>query len=243
VPFWRTAVLLALRAVALSSLCFPYAAYSLSVPPDDESLLKGAENFERYCTTCHGWDPADQFTNYYGEVPEEERLIVELYAQLGESEEEEKKPAPAIEPEEDDWPEWAGPRPEKTLTEREALERAIVEDFSRAIDEVYGDETEIYGWDKPEDEYAFAEEYIEGREDEEIPSNENRRPDATDLLDPESYIFGTSGPEIYYSIAYGTGPTMSGFLEQVGGEEAVWDLVNYIQSLWVEESEDSDPDQ
>ncbi len=58
--------------------------------------------------------------------------------------------------------------------------------------------------------------------------------DATDLTDPEAYYSGNSPQDIFNSVANGTGVAMPGWRAQLGSDEAIWDLVNFIRSLWAE---------
>tara|TARA_R110002110_G_scaffold415765_3_gene655301 strand:- start:70709 stop:71089 length:381 start_codon:yes stop_codon:yes gene_type:complete len=55
--------------------------------------------------------------------------------------------------------------------------------------------------------------------------------DATDLTDPYAYYSGTSEQEIFNSIANGAGVAMPGWRMQLGSDEKVQDLVNFVQSL------------
>ena len=59
--------------------------------------------------------------------------------------------------------------------------------------------------------------------------------DATDLTDPEAYYNGSTEQDIYTSIAQGAGGGMPAWQAQLKTEEAIWDLVNFIRSLWSEE--------
>jgi len=59
--------------------------------------------------------------------------------------------------------------------------------------------------------------------------------DATDLTDPEAYYNGSTEQDIYTSIAQGAGVAMPPWQQQLKSEEATWDLVNFIRSLWSEE--------
>jgi mono/diheme cytochrome c family protein len=235
VPPRPSLLLETLLSLAILTFFYSSSASATTVPGDDLSLLNGAEYFEEHCTECHGWNPNDQYTSLYTVDPEEEQqeqqLIDELIATVQDPADKVKTP---LEKEEEDWPEWAGPPPEKTQTEMQALEAAIVEDFNRAIDEVYGGQTRLYGWEDGVDEYHYEDRDTAFEESlhKIYDSNLDRNPDATDLLDPESFLYGTGEVELYSNIAYGTGSTMPGFLETLGSEEAIWDLVNYIQSLW-----------
>jgi mono/diheme cytochrome c family protein len=59
--------------------------------------------------------------------------------------------------------------------------------------------------------------------------------DATDLTDPEAYYNGSTEQDIHTSIAQGAGVGMPPWQAQLKTEEAIWDLVNFIRSLWSEE--------
>jgi mono/diheme cytochrome c family protein len=55
--------------------------------------------------------------------------------------------------------------------------------------------------------------------------------DATDLTSPKLYKSGTSDGEIYRSIRDGAGQAMPPFKSNFT-EENLWNLVNYVRSLW-----------
>lgn len=56
--------------------------------------------------------------------------------------------------------------------------------------------------------------------------------DATDLTSPSLYKSGTSEGEIFHSIRDGAGDQMPAFGSQLNGETDIWNLVNFIRSLW-----------
>ncbi len=56
---------------------------------------------------------------------------------------------------------------------------------------------------------------------------------ATDLTTPSAYKSGTSEGEMFRSIRDGAGESMPPFKAQLS-EREIWDLVNYIRSLWPE---------
>ena len=58
--------------------------------------------------------------------------------------------------------------------------------------------------------------------------------DATDLTTPTLYKSGTSEGEIFRSIRDGAGDQMPAFKSQLASETDVWNLVNFIRSLWPE---------
>jgi mono/diheme cytochrome c family protein len=57
---------------------------------------------------------------------------------------------------------------------------------------------------------------------------------ATDLTNPKAFRSGTSAGEIYRSIRDGAGESMPPFAEKVTKEQDLWDMVNYLESLWPE---------
>ena len=56
--------------------------------------------------------------------------------------------------------------------------------------------------------------------------------DATDLTTPALYKSGTTEGEIFRSIRDGAGDQMPAFKSQLGSEADIWNLVNFIRSLW-----------
>lgn len=56
--------------------------------------------------------------------------------------------------------------------------------------------------------------------------------DATDLTTPSLYKSGTTDGEIFRSIRDGAGDQMPAFKSQLDSETDVWNLVNFIHSLW-----------
>ena len=58
--------------------------------------------------------------------------------------------------------------------------------------------------------------------------------DATDLTTPKLYKSGTSEGEIFHSIRDGAGDQMPAFKGQLDSETDIWNLVNFVRSLWPE---------
>jgi len=56
--------------------------------------------------------------------------------------------------------------------------------------------------------------------------------DATDLTTPSLYKSGTTDGEIFRSIRDGAGDQMPAFQSQFDSETDIWNLVNFIHSLW-----------
>ena len=57
---------------------------------------------------------------------------------------------------------------------------------------------------------------------------------ATDLTLPQLYKSGSSEGEIFHSIRDGAGDQMPAFKSQLASETDIWNLVNFIRSLWPE---------
>jgi mono/diheme cytochrome c family protein len=60
--------------------------------------------------------------------------------------------------------------------------------------------------------------------------------DATDLTEPKGYRNGSTDGEIYRSIRDGAGASMPTFKSQIPQDNDLWNLVNYIHSLWPDSS-------
>ena len=58
---------------------------------------------------------------------------------------------------------------------------------------------------------------------------------ATDLTEPALYLNGSGVEEIYRSIEEGAGVAMPAWGAQLKGGEEVWQLVNFVRSLWPQE--------
>lgn len=216
----------AIRTVLLALFVASPSVWSGNpVPADGLSLLNGAEYFKQFCTECHGWDPAQQYTSMYSEDP------FDAPDPLFESDLPEEGDAFVEEPE-DDWPDWAGPAPVDPVPQAPGLRSEVLNDLNSAIDEFYQDDVESSDWsirDVIEPGDSGSAETRDVSEDD-----SGRIEGATDLTNPLLYIYGSTEDDLFDHIAYGTGPTMPGFLNELGSEEAVWDLVNYIRSLWGE---------
>lgn len=57
---------------------------------------------------------------------------------------------------------------------------------------------------------------------------------ATDLTNPKDYRDGTSDGEMFRSIRDGQSASMPAFKTQLPGDRDMWNLVNFIHSLWPE---------
>ncbi len=59
--------------------------------------------------------------------------------------------------------------------------------------------------------------------------------DATNLTLPADYYNGSTDQDMFNSIANGAGVAMPAWRPVVGSDEAVWDLVWFVKSLWAEQ--------
>ena len=57
---------------------------------------------------------------------------------------------------------------------------------------------------------------------------------ATDLTDPKAWRSGVSEGEVFRSIRDGAGEAMPPFSAEIPKEKELWDLTNYLRSLWPE---------
>ena len=63
--------------------------------------------------------------------------------------------------------------------------------------------------------------------------------DATDLTDPDAYYSGASEAEIFNSIRNGAGLSMPPWSFQITDDRDIWHLVNFIESLWLQDKENT----
>lgn len=177
-------------------------------------MTQGAQLYELYCSDCHGSDSAQHYDAMYGsetlEVSEEYAELVDIVRGV-------QSPEAYQEPE-DDWPEWAeNPAPVQEPDVREEVLGTV----SQAIARAHGLSPEA------DSQGARGDQPGAGGTDGFAPL-----PGATNLADPTAYFYGTSDEEIFNSIAHGTGTAMPGWRTELGSDEAIWDLVSYIRSLW-----------
>jgi mono/diheme cytochrome c family protein len=230
------------RRATPSTLPVVLLAYSLgavaSVPVladvDEQSLNNGAQLYEVFCSDCHGSDAANRYDQLYSDDytrgdDDEYQKLIEIVQQ------EESAQLIAVPDEEEPWPEWAempDPNAEKKPDER----TEVMNTLSAVIDEAHG----IRPATSPGNAGNSTSNSSSSLLDEQITEQDTRggfepMPGATNLADPSSYFYGTSEEEIFESIAEGTGEAMPGFRTELGGDEAVMDVVNYIRSFWTEE--------
>lgn len=220
--------------LALGSGFFPaISAQANPVPADDLSIANGFESYDMHCARCHGTKTnAEEELWYQPDAVEDDidydALIDE--AQAARKEAEEKKYANLSD--RDGAGRWAE-LPDPGGQANEADVRAqIMEELVAQIDREYGVQEE------PQELDPFGTDYDLG---EELGFNEigevDALPGVPDLADPEAFIYGTEELQLFYTIAngVGAGSSMPGFRATLGSDEAVWDLVNYIRSLWASE--------
>ena len=208
----------------LSSLCLPLGtgvAVANPVYPDDQSIANGAQLYDLFCSGCHGVDTSSTYSplsqsgggdKYFEQAALEQRKEIRAAAEAAE-----KRKVP--------WPTWADrPDPDAPLppdpNQDTAAELAAMINKAHGIESDAGNE-------------AFTTEPGFGA-DSAAPGF-TPAPGATNLADPTTYFYGTSEQEMFNSIADGTGTSMVGWRSELGSDTAIWDVVNYLRSLWGEE--------
>lgn len=189
--------------------------FAASNPMDMQAVTLGAQLYDLYCSECHGSDTAQRYAeNYDFATPD----VSDDYAELIEIVRGVKVPEPYQTDE--DWPEWAeNPAPVREPDVREEVLGTV----SRAIAEAHGLSPGA------ETQGAWGDQTLGGT------GGFDPLPGATNLADPTTYSYGTSEEDVFNSIANGTGAAMPGWRAELGSDEAIWDLVSYIRSLWSEE--------
>jgi len=216
-------------ALAAALALFCHGVFANPVPADEQSLLHGSDLYALHCADCHGWAPMERFGERFNDdgILDEfdfSDLVEQEYGSL-----EEEDNTVYIE-DEDKWPEWAEfPDPGDRANDPDER-RLIMEEMTRAIDDHYGTGEEEAvpeeAADVPEPGFTdpAAVTYID-----------DRKPGATDLLKPDQFLYGSGEYALFNSIADGDGVLMPGFRHQLDSEESIWDLVNFLRSLWAEE--------
>lgn len=218
------------------SLCVPNAlrVHAALDPTDEHSLTNGAQLYDVFCSECHGSDVSNQYDQLY--APDEVDAVDEYDRMIEMVQKEESAQLIVVPEEEDEWPEWAerpDPNAEKPLDEK----TEVINTLTALIDEAHGIKPESATRGNAAGQAGVPTgEPTEGQPELEGPAGGFEPvPGATNLADPASYFYGTSEDEIFDSIARGTGEAMPGFRTELGGDEAIWDVVNYIRSFWGEE--------
>lgn len=208
-------------------------SYGNPVPSDDLSIANGYEAYDRHCAQCHGTKTLAEDELWYEPDNIQDDIDYEALidqAQAARTEAQEEKYANISG--RDGAGQWAE-LPDPGGKANDADVRAqIMAELVAEIDREYSAQVE------QEEVDPFSTDYDIG---EELGFNEIGEEDAIagapDLADPESFIYGTDEYDLYNAIAKGVGNAslMPGFLKELGSEEAVWDLVNFIRSQWADE--------
>jgi len=185
---------------------------------DDDSIGNGAELYELYCSECHGRDPASRFDDLYEtDDTDQAEDDAELIAIVQGEETAQAVPAP----EKEKWPEWAE-RPDPNEEQKPDTRMEVLNAVTAAMDEAHG-----LSSNQPDNSDDTSE--------ESSPGGFEPAPGVNNLADPTGYFYGTSEDDVFHSIAEGTGSAMPGWRDELGSDEAIWDLVNYIRSFWDED--------
>jgi mono/diheme cytochrome c family protein len=200
--------------VGLSGAPWVYANPVLATA---QSLSNGAQLYQLYCSECHGRETAqrDAVLDDTANAPNDSALID---IALGD-----KAPAVDKPAEEEEWPEWAQPR-DPDLKDEPDVEAELAGVVTAAITDAYAAETESEQQNTPG-----------GLAGKNAAGSFSPPSGATDLSAPQTFFYGTSEEELFKSIEHGTGAAMPGWRTELGSDEAIWDLVNYIRSFWGEE--------
>jgi mono/diheme cytochrome c family protein len=216
----RQAALLKVLATALVFLLGASSATYVTAavdPYDQQSVAAGAELYDLYCSDCHGVDTSERNGELYDTVQMD---VSEDYDELVELVRGVEEPEPYLVPDEE-WPEWADtPAPQ---VERD-VRADVLGTVTRAIDTFHGASQESYSSDDAGNAAGSGN-----------AGGFDPVPGATNLANPTAYFYGISEEEMFNSIANGTGAAMPGWRTELGSDDAIWDLVNYIRSLWGEE--------
>lgn len=185
---------------------------------DEISISNGAQIYELYCSECHGRDPDSNLDQLY----ETDEVDLAEYSALVDMVVGDESAQMIAVPEEESWPEWAD-RPDPNAENKPDVNAEILQTVTSAIDEaqVGGSSRDGPG-------------YTDDNPDDSDVQRFNPIPGVTDLTDPTAYFYGTSEQAVFNSIANGTGSAMPGWRTELGDDEAIWDVVNYIRSFWDE---------
>lgn len=228
-PVLFSLVLLVLVLFFLVSGAASPSAWANPVPADDLSIANGFEYYDEHCAQCHGTKAVNETEQWY--EPEQGAEQIDFSALIDQAEEARKRKF-ANHVERDGAGRWAK-LPDPGGKANDADQRAqIMAELVAEIDREYGLIEEVDEVDPFSTEYDIGEDLGFYSIDD-----DDRLPDATDLADPETFFYGTDELELFRSIAMGVGSesTMPAFRARLGSDEAVWDLVNYIRSLWPDE--------
>jgi mono/diheme cytochrome c family protein len=188
--------------------------FAASASGEDQALSNGAALYAVYCSDCHGNAPAARSS----ERPATDEVAD--YSELVDIAQRKMAAEKAAHPEDEEWPEWAD-RPNPNLGKKPDERAEIMNLVVAAIEKAH----EI----KPQ---PGTQEDTEKKTDEATAPGFNPMSGATDLSKPQTFYYGTSEEEVFKSIANGTGAAMPGWRTELGGDEAIRDVVLYIRSFW-----------
>jgi len=223
-------------ALALSLIATAAARVNADIhPADEQSLANGAQLYEVFCSECHGSDATHQYGQLYASP--EVRAEDEYDRMIATVQQEEAAQLIVVPEEEDEWPEWAE-RPDPDAEKAPDEKAEVMNTLTAVIDEVHGIKpapaSPGANAGNPAGDAGLA--LSEGTAQEQgPPGGFEPVPGAPNLADPASFYYGTSEEELFESIADGTGRAMPGFRTELGGDDAIRDVVNYIRSFWREE--------
>ena len=204
---WRFGILLGV------SLLSPAPLFANPVIPDEQSIRSGARLYDIYCSECHGLDLSSSSNDFYDSsgMKADEAALMDIALGVDQA---------VQQAQEDEWPEWAD-RPNPDAEPEPDVRSEVI----TAVTGVY-DEANLAA----EKEAATGSDFNTGR-----PSGFDPSPGVTDLSEPSEYFYGTSEDDLFNSIANGTGAAMPGWRLELGSDEAVWNVVNYIRRHWGEQ--------
>ncbi len=190
--------------------------FAASALAEEQALGNGAGLYAVYCSDCHGSAPAARLDT------QAESNAADDYAELIELAQN-KAAAEQTEIPEEEWPEWAeqpNPYDEKAPDEREEIMNLATAAIEKAH-EINSEPGELENAGDNADEIKVA--------------GFKPQPGVTDLSRPQTFYYGTSAEEVFNSTANGTGAAMPGWRTELGSDESIWDVVNYIRSFWGDE--------
>jgi mono/diheme cytochrome c family protein len=188
---------------------------------DERTLGNGAQLYTMYCSECHGTAPVERQDEHSGSSDAVD------YAKLIEIAQAKKLAEETAKFEEEAWPDWTirqNPNEVKKPDERAEIMNLV----TAVIEQAHEIKPESGELENPGGNSGNNSDNNKERGFEPLPG-------VTDLSNPQTFFYGTSEDEVFKSIANGTGAAMPGWRTELGSDEAIWDLVNYIRSFWGEE--------
>lgn len=197
------------------------------VPSDDLSLANGSDSYELHCASCHGSKTLEQEEVWYEADKNVEKIDYSQWVDEAEKAREERLQERFRADDSADWAKLQDPGDKANDAEMRAQ---IMADLVSAIDKEYGDEGAPLDMEFLTGDVDYGLDEDVAFEDFDIDTD--RMPGAPDLAAPDAFFYGTDEDELFNIIAKGTTAGMPAQREILGSEDAIWDLVNYIRSLW-----------